>query len=121
MHRAAIATSSSGSASGPTPATSSKRVSQECSTTACAAVWETMLPVHTQRQRRRPEPHGVMSTKNVTRLFANSGLYARVFTRAAFPVLDRCNGTTIAPKLNELWQGENMDPELIERRQRNRV
>src|SRR6185503_11262101 len=35
--------------------------------------------------------------------------------------LDRMNGTSIAPKLDELLQAESIDPELIERRQRNRV
>jgi len=45
-------------------------------------------------------------------------LYTRIFEPAVFPLLDRLNGTTIAPKLEELLASEHVERAEIERRQR---
>ena len=43
-------------------------------------------------------------------------LYSRAFAALAFPILDRLNGTTIAPKLAALLAAERLDPAEIQRR-----
>src|SRR6185295_2759098 len=107
MHRVRTDTSSNASGSAPIRATCSKLGSAGCSTTACDAVWEATLRAH-MRPAPLHELHGAMSGTNGTRLLDDGGLYSRVFTRTVFPLLDRMNGTTIAAKLEELLQAENI-------------